>query len=189
SSDGSIATQATVAAGGYLANLAGGVIANASTAIKGVAGTVSIVNLGTVQATSGAAVYLAAGGGVSNGSAVSPDALISGYSGIVVRGAAGSVVNYGLISSSEVFSSAVALDVGGSLSNRGTIIATGSQSYAVFLGTGGVTNGAVGATAALIQGGGLDAVLFPSVGTLVNFGTIAATGTTGVGVYLRSGGI
>ena len=186
-SDGSIGTQATVA-GGYLANLVGGVIAYANTAIKGVAGAVSIGNLGTVQAISGAAIYLAAGGSVSNGSATVPGALISGYSGIVMRNAPGSVVNYGLISSSEVFSSGVALDIGGSLSNRGTIIATGSQSYAVFLGTGSLTNGAVGATAALIQGSGQDAVLFPGVGTVANFGTIPAIGTGGIGVFCDRAG-
>ncbi|MBA3811821.1 MAG: hypothetical protein H0X27_09330, partial [Caulobacteraceae bacterium] len=133
--------------------------------IAGAAGTVT--NFGTIRGV-GASAYenaldLAAGGVVTNGAATDHAALIEGYAGVQILGAAGTVTNFGTIRS---------------------LGASGFEK-ALYLKAGGlVTNGGVDDTAALIQGA--SGVLLSAAGTILNFGAIR--GTTGSGVELGSGG-
>ena len=180
---GSIGTTATLTAAAYLGN--SGVIDVAGNAIKAAGGAATAVNLGTVNGGSGSGVYLAAGGSVTNGAGSVTSALIAGYDGIVVRGAAGVVGNYGTITGSDIFGGGISLEGGGSLSNFGRIAASGAQSYAVFVVGGSLTN----AAGAVISGGGKNGVLLRGAGSIANFGTISATNTTiGIGVSFSGGG-
>src|SRR5262249_8045070 len=93
----------TLDAGSYFENSTNGTITSAGYGIAGVNGAVTVVNLGTVTGTN-AAIHLAAGGTVVNGSTVAPVAYIgSGSSGaiagsgIIIVGGAGTVVNFGTI--------------------------------------------------------------------------------------------
>ncbi|HEV2337015.1 MAG TPA: hypothetical protein VGS13_16030, partial [Stellaceae bacterium] len=79
----------------------------------------------------------------------------------------------------------------GTVTNLGTVASIGSQGIGVYLLSGGfVTNGASGATAALITGSETGIDISGSAGTIANFGTIASTATApiGTGVYLGAGG-
>ncbi|MGC2415687.1 MAG: hypothetical protein WA459_23690, partial [Stellaceae bacterium] len=182
---GSIGLTVTLSGGGYLANKATGTIATAGIAVAGTLGAATVVNLGTVQGSSGPGVYLAAGGSITNGSGGVTTPLIAGYDGIIVRSAPGTVKNYATITGSGIFDTGVSLDGGGSLYNRGAITASGSQSYAVFLVGGSLTNTIGG----VITGGGKDGVLLRGVGSITNFGTIAAANTAvGIGVSFSGGG-
>ncbi len=180
---GAIGTTATLTAAAYLSN--SGLIDVAGTAIKSAGGAATAVNLGTLNAGSGSGIYLAAGGSVTNGAGSVTNALITGYDGIIVRGGAGVVGNYGTITGSDIFGGGVSLEGGGSLSNLGRIAASGTQSYAVFMVGGSLTN----AAGAVITGGGKNGVLIRGAGSIANFGTISATnGTIGVGVSFSGGG-
>ena len=140
--------------------------------IKGSSGTVS--SFGTIEATGSLVdgVYLATGGRVSNGASGAGTALITaaGY-GVEINGSSGTVANFG------------------------SIEGTGSFGVGVYLVAGGsVTNGASGASIGLITGGdwgvkiGAAGMTAGSGGTLVNFGTIEATGGINQGAYLPLGG-
>ena len=79
----------------------------------------------------------------------------------------------------------VALTSGGVVRTDGTISSSGTTGYGVFIiGAGMVTNGEVGATAALISGGGFGVVI-QGAGAISNAATIS--GGNGAGVYLASG--
>jgi hypothetical protein len=134
--------------------------------ISGSAGTVT--NYGTISGTgtSGSGVHLYAGGTVTNGADGATAALITGAdSGVNITGAAGTVTN------------------------AGTITATGAYGVGVFLDLGGsVTNGAYGATAALIAGAAAGVMLFDGAGTVSNAGTLSAAGKYGAGIDLDLGG-
>jgi hypothetical protein len=132
---------------------------------------------------------------------------------IVVRGALGSVVNYGsIVGSTEVADngSGILLQAGGDVTNGApgnTVASIGAAQYAVKVsgGTGTVVNdgtlaGAFGVY--LYNGGTVTSGLAASViktgyfgirvggssGTVLNRGTIASTGTDNYGVMLRFGG-
>ena len=110
-------------------------------------------------------VVLNAGGLVQNGDTTVTSALIAGYTGVIVNGAAGSVANFGTIKAADLKG-----DPG-----------------AVYLSDGGsVTNGSSGDTTAQIRG--YRGVLVNGApGTVANFGTIV--GYTRSGVFLLDGGV
>jgi hypothetical protein len=123
----------------------------------------TVDNFGTIDATgtSGFGVQLNAGGVVDN---AGRRALVTGYGGILFKGAAGAV------------------------DNLGTIAATGKNVSSVDLSAGGsVVNGAAGATKARIAGGSHAVRIAGAAGTVVNFGAIANAGTR-ANVELLAGG-
>jgi hypothetical protein len=123
----------------------------------------TVDNFGTVDATgtSGFGVQLNAGGVVDNAGA---GALVTGYGGILFKGAAGVV------------------------DNLGTIAATGKNVSSIDLSAGGsVVNGAAAATKARIAGGSHAVLIAGAAGTVVNFGAIENTGTR-ANVELLAGG-
>src|SRR5215469_13841875 len=113
-------------------------------------------------------VDLKAGGEVVNGANGSVVGSISGgYYGVVIEGAAGTLVNQGTISPTN---------------GAGALLTAG----------GTVTNGASGATAALISGGYNGIIFEGAPGTVTNFGRIEERTTTinvqTSGIVLRQGG-
>jgi len=170
----------------------------------------SVDNLGTILGTSGVDSFYAAlftdGGRLTNGSASDHVALINGYDGVMIRGAVGTVVNYGTVSLRGLVKQlGVSLAAGGLVTNGsasddsatisgnygvgiasqgevvnfGTIEGLNTAGYGVKLAGGGtIVNGSAGDTAALIEG--YQGVAVYSLGTLTNFGTIETTGKTAV---------
>ncbi len=185
--------------------------------ISGGAGMVS--NFGTIDSTGAhTTIRLNAGGNVSNGSSTSTAALIANTgsaNGVYVGYGAGTVTNFGAIkggATGVVFNdggrvtngqsgstagsivgttgNAVSIaGTAGTVANFGTIQAMSTNSV-VFLGEGGTfTNGAVGATTALITGTGPGVDIDNNPGTVANFGRITATSTSsGTGINLQDGG-
>ena len=116
-------------------------------------GDSTIVNLGTVRnVQGGTAIYLRAGGTITNGAATAAAALITGSVGIYIHGSAAVVGNFGTIA--------------------GNI---GVELY----GGGVFTNGASGSTGALVSAAQYG-VLLDQTGTFSNFGTVAAGSLTRV---------
>jgi len=169
----------------------------------------SIVNYGRITASPNhVAIDLNAGGSILNGSYLFETALTSGRK-VVVKGAAGTIRNFGTIHSAVYLYKGGAITNGGaadttaqinlvgvliegaagSVTNFGTIAGSGGGYVAVNLGAGGdVVNGAVTDTHALIEGG--DGVVITSSASITNLGTIdgvnAAPG--GYGVLQHNGG-
>ena len=176
----------------------------------------TVDNLGTIAGSTGTGVTLRAGGTVTNGAIGDTLAVIEGVVGVVVAAAAGAVINLGSIraTGAAAASYGVQLADGGSVTNggsgvtsslisgasgvgllkRGAVVnfstVTGATGHAVTLRAGGtVTNGSATDTVALIEGAiGVGMAL--GVGTVVNFGSIKATGASAVsyGVQLADGG-
>jgi hypothetical protein len=211
--DGSIADTGTAGSGVYLSS--GGSVTNAATAsimggshgveVTGAAG--AVVNAGLISSgATHSAIALLDGGYVGN-----VGTIISGPTGVYVGSAAGTVVNGGLMNQ-------VALLSGGAVTNQasgtivGTLIGTNNYSgvyitgaagtlanYGLITNTGGygvdlqpggtvINHGATASQAAgtIISGKGV--LLLRGAGTVVNDGSIAATGTSGRGIYLKAGG-
>src|SRR5436853_4416703 len=125
----------------------------------------TVTNLGTVESAGyqGIGIDLVSGGTITNGAIGSTTALIEGPRFGIVLSAAGAVTNYG------------------------TIESPGTFSYGIFLMSGGtVTNGSVGATGALIDGGTRGVIVVGGAGTVTNYATISST--YGAGVALDVGG-
>ncbi len=151
-----------------------------SVAIKSATGTVN--NFGTISdaGTFNSAIYIGAGGNVTNAAS---GRIVAAWTGVDVRNVAGTVNNLGTITSTATFvNSATAKAVGVVLEQGGTVI-----------------NGAIGTTAGLIQayelgvyiGGAFGTPHSGAVGLVFNYGTIASTGTganAGAAVELSSGG-
>jgi Hint domain len=161
---GDVVAPLTLDAGAVLTNTSGGAIGGTGVgyAVTGVgAGPATVVNAGSIAGTGsrGVGIYLSDGGKVANSATA---ALISGsFDAIIVKGAAGTVSNYG------------------------TIMSTAAAGVALYE-AGSVTNGADGTTTALISGH-LDGVdINGAAGTVANYGTI--TGTLGTGIDLFDGG-
>ncbi len=150
--------------------------------IAGAAGTV--VNFGTIEswtgrfaynynsgefqystllAVGGPGVELDAGGLFVNGDAADPTALLDSRDGVVVRGAAGTIRNFGAIEST-------------STSYFGSITAI------TMIDGGTVTNGGATDTAAVIDGRTNGVLISGAAGTVQNFGTIETW--TGIGTYV-----
>jgi hypothetical protein len=141
----------------------------------------SVTNLGTIKGIGASqnpgpgsvGVRLQGGGAVTNGSSAITTATIqadeSGSGGSIPRGfgvdmeSLGTMVNYGTVKGTRI----------------GVALFTGGR----------VTNGPGGATAALISGGYYGVFIgagATSASPVTNFGTIAATGTTGIGVSFKN---
>ncbi len=154
--------------GGILTNQADGTIAAYRTGVSVNGSVGAVANAGTILSTGTDfdGVYLGAGGTVTN----ALGALIeSGWNGVSLSNVAGTVINYGTIDSTA------------SVVNSGTL-----DGVAARLGDGGLlVNGASGSTGALITGdefgitiGTKNGIPQPgAVGTVINYGTIASTGT------------
>jgi autotransporter passenger strand-loop-strand repeat protein len=151
--------------GGSLTDQASGSISayRNGVSITGSAGTVT--NLGTIRSTGTYfnGVYLGAGGTVTNAAG---GTIVSGWQGVNLDNVAGTVTNYGSIVSTA------------SVINSGSL-----HGNAVHLGAGGlVVNGASGALIAGYEIGVTIGIVrgvpqAGAVGTVVNYGTIANTGT------------
>lgn len=201
--NGTLIGTVSVPSGGLFTNAAGGTIVGSGlAAVHGTsAGTATIVNAGFIDpATYG--VYLPAGGSVTN---VAGGTIEGTAVGIEVKGATGTVANYGTVTGAI----GIQLAAGGTVLNAGTIAGT---TYAVELGgtaanrviadggavfTGTVSGGNTLATLELASGA--------SAGTLTSFGskyiefagvtvdagatwTFAATSTFGASVSIASSG-
>jgi hypothetical protein len=159
------------------------------------AGRVS--NYGRIQVAAGPGVFLGGGGRVINGDSDDTTASILGSVGVDLA-AGGRVVNFGEIQGGG---QGVTLAAVGAVVNDGVILGGGQTGgVGVALSAGGaVRNGDAGHTTALISG--YDGVYLGNRGTVVNDGTIEATGghgqqppanaaapTPGVGVFLSGVG-
>ena len=118
-------------------------------------------------------MFLGGGGSVTNASTANHTALIQGYGGVDIQGAAGTVTNFGTIAGTAAGTFGHYLE--------------GFVGAGVLLGDGGsITNGSNGDIGALIEAGltAYGVVVRGAAGTVANFGTISAT--TAVALY--SGG-
>ncbi|MGI9169445.1 MAG: hypothetical protein ACR2FH_04615, partial [Caulobacteraceae bacterium] len=153
------------------------------------AGNGSVDNRGLIHASSGSGVYLRQGGVVTNGSAVATASLIAGTTGVMAGGLAARVTNFGSILATGA---GVELrDAAGTLANYGLVSSTSATLAAVGLLDGGVViNGSDTRTGARIQGAyGVD--IEGAVGSVSNFGTILARGAyyyLDRAVFLEAGG-
>ncbi|HEX3860168.1 MAG TPA: Ig-like domain-containing protein [Stellaceae bacterium] len=149
---------ATITGTGYVTNT--DAASYGGDAVYGLSGVPwRLTNIGTVQDTLAAGVFLASGGTVTNGVGLGASALITGYTaGVQIAGVAGTVLNRGTIEASGISGAGVLLNLGGSLNNAGRIA--------------GVAFGAE----------------LTAAGTVTNTGIIDATGTSGTGLYLTTGG-
>ncbi|MEO8925962.1 MAG: hypothetical protein ABI306_02255, partial [Caulobacteraceae bacterium] len=154
----------------------------------------TISNFGSIVGTADLGIYFGGHNGsnsvmVTNGSQGDRAANIQGaYSCVYLRYTIGTVINYGTISADV--QKAVALLYGGLIDNFGAISATGASSAGIKLaGKVSVFNGSAQDTTASIAG---VAVGITSSGnlsaTIVNYGTVSATGNSGYGVVLTAGG-
>jgi hypothetical protein len=175
--DGSIAvglgTHLYLAPGGYFLNgatgrltgIPGHITGSEGPAITGLTGGVStVVNLGTIADTQfNVGIKLQAGGTITNGSPTDTSALLYGYFGVLVLGAAGTVSNFATIESNP----------------------TGGGAGISMSAGGVVTNGASGSTVALISGVTSGVKVSGVTGTVTNYGTV--TGSN-FGIDLAGGG-
>jgi hypothetical protein len=138
-----------------------------------IGGTSTIANLGTVSGDIAVSGY--GGGDLTNGAVDDVAALIEGDTGVAMGKAAGRIVNFGTIESTDLPPAN-----GGQYGSTGVDLEAGGR----------VTNGATDDTAALIKGYEAGLSVGGAAGTITNFGTITALGEhgRGYGVYLISGG-
>ncbi|HXV01269.1 MAG TPA: hypothetical protein VG166_12305 [Caulobacteraceae bacterium] len=188
-----------------------GVVRGYAAAVS-LAGQGVVTNAGTIVETSGvggAGVALAGGGAVANGAGD----LIRGYSGVVLGTSTSTVTNYGQIMGSKQFGVDLAAGgtvvnggtaatealirgaVGvqstlpGTLRNFGTVGGIGASGIGVELESGGVVvNGAAGDHAATLIGAEFGLLVVNAAGTLSNYGTVRATGTSSIGAAFTEGG-
>ena len=201
---------------GVLLGYGGGTITNGSpgntaaeitgasgAAIYGAGGVLS--NEGTITGLSSYGALVS--GHVTNGSTTNTDALISGSNAVQVTG---TVTNFARISGTT---NGVVLDGNGIVENLGTaaqihgvyegvtsvgysivtVVNDGSitalNGTGIFLGGGGsVTNGGTANSAALINGYYNGVLADYAAGTVVNYGTIIASASSGKAVFLTKGG-
>jgi len=203
-------------AGGTVSNTAAGFITG-YTGILAAGGMATIVNSGgeifgdfqpIAQAFggSGFAVFLSAGGAVSN---IGSGAIVGAFDGIF--GAAGTVVNQGNIQGIQPYGSGVYFYAAGAVSNAASAAITGSNAVVgksgLTLANQGLIDGFSGDGVQLQAGGTIDNAIGGTIagyrhaisaigafgslsgpGTVVNDGTIAGTGDSGYGIYLTAGG-
>ncbi len=150
-------------------------------AVIGASGTAwTLINQGVIASANNIGVSLASGGTVNNQSSGS----ITGFGGVEIYGAAGTVTNAGTISNTGGSHTAgILLDAGGSVSNTGTILQTNSTyAAAIALLAGGTASnsGQITASNAGIVGTNGSSVL-------INSGAIVTTGTKGSAIDLTGG--
>jgi plastocyanin len=141
---------------GAVTNAAGGTITGLTDAVKLNGTAAAVSNLGQMTATrttASAGVYLHNGGLLTNGQAGTgtSTASIQGYYGVTFKTLAGTLNNYG------------------------TVIGNGGKGVAFATAGGTLTNGASGATAALIRG--TNHGVYTGAGAVTNFATINSTST------------
>lgn len=171
---GGVASTTTLAAGGSL--VVGSLGQVVGVYLSG--GSVTIANSGTIEApgTSGIGIQLTLGGSILNGSPDNPGTgLIYGPSIGVQLG----------------FSTA---PLGAALLNYGVVLAGGSAGVGVAVLAGGQPDDIASldtfsnAPAAEILGVGVGVAYYSGASALTNAGTMAGTGTSGIGVLLKAGG-
>ncbi|MGI8840473.1 MAG: beta strand repeat-containing protein [Caulobacteraceae bacterium] len=157
--------------GGRVTN---GAVSDTAARIEGFTGVIlasgPVNNFGVIDGAGAAhgGYGVAMGSGtVTNGGGLDKSALIEGYTGVQVSAAAGTVTNFGTI--------------------QGQGLASG-QYGARLLAGGSVTNGGGANRSALIEGASGVATA-GTAATVNNFGTILATGATGVGVAMSQGAL
>ena len=159
----------TLGAGGEVINQQAGSIVGHSGIYSHARGTVT--NYGVIRGTGASpgahGILLANGGNLTNGTSTDRSALVEGYGGVKVMGAAGTVANFGTI-----------LGDGVSAGERGLYLKAG----------GSVTNGALADTKARIEG--RSGVVILGAATVTNFGVIDGAGAAhnAYGVRLVNGG-
>jgi hypothetical protein len=164
--------------------------------ILGKAGTV--VNFANIEniGTAGAGVQLAQGGTVTNGRSGATTGQIIGNAYGVAIGGAGTVFNFGFVRAIGAVtfpadSAGIVLKAGGSVNNLGTIEDVGKYGDAIELKTGGtIVNGKTHSSLGRIIGGraGILVDSARAAATIVNVGTIQATGTHGIAVNILGRG-
>ncbi|HEV2334846.1 MAG TPA: hypothetical protein VGS13_05080 [Stellaceae bacterium] len=198
-------------AGGSVTNASTGTISAANDGVLLIAtGGGTVVNAGKITSNNfnNAAVELVGSGGIGN------SGLIEGFgTGIFVGVGEGTITNSGTVMITGTGGDAIALYRSGILNNSGLVRGGGGGEAAVLIGisagalgtidnsgtivaindatavkltTGYVANGASGSSSGLIQGYGVG-VSISGAGTVVNFGTITATATKGIGVDVTLG--
>ena len=178
---GKVVATTTGAQGIYLEN--GGVVTNGSAndttarisgyravRVHKAAGTVT--NYGTMTGVARTAVYLDYSGVVTNGPGGDTTATISGTNGVIINYSKAlplaTVVNYGTVSGTD------------------TVAADGG--VGVYLGAGGVDNGAASDVTAVISG--YSGVEIAGLGVVYNYGSIDGFGgKSGLGAYVQRGEI
>ena len=188
-----------------------GIVSN-STGTDAILGTIAfpwiVNNSGTVAATgsTGNGIELLQGGAVNNQLA---KALIEGYDGVLIKGAAGAVTNLGLIEATGTNGRGVLFTYGGSVvngsaantaatiagvrnavliegaagnvTNFGTVTSSGTHATINLFEGGTVTNGSSASTKALISGAGTGVYFKYGGGGVTNFGNIV--GSTGISLH------
>ncbi len=178
-----------VAAGSYL-KLAGGTLTNQSTGvinayeIYGRLGPASsIVNVGLIASELG--IFLKANDTVTNLGTILAHTtgyeqgyvVFADYGATVVNGASGNTTAV-MSGDAGIRVSSIGSSVNSTITNFGTVIATGANQRAIQLDNGTITNGDPTDTAASLLGSG--AGVYVGAVTIINYGTISASGTAGV---------
>ena len=170
---GSVTNGVSGSSGGYIYGYDSAVFIDGPTNGGSTLGTGTVTNFGTIIGRSQFGIELREGGVVTNGaSGVSPSAAYV-YGG-----------SYGVVT--DFAESGSATHVYGTVMNFGTVVATASNGAGVALRSGVVVVNAAGAT---ITGGyGISAFGYGSSGpTVVNAGTIHATGPNHFAVFFQTG--
>jgi uncharacterized protein with beta-barrel porin domain len=204
---GDTTAQWTLTNNGTVTGGASGIVLNSQS---------TVTNTGSITGTPtyGIGVYLKAGGSVTNQvttvGASTIAGVISGYTGIFISNAAGTVTNYGTITGTGTGGSGVVLgaaggsvtnqvggvisggsrgiyilNAAGTVTNAGSITGTGRYGIGVYLNAGGSVTNQVGG---VISGGSRGIRISTAAGTVTNAGSITGTGTNGDGVSLGAGG-
>lgn len=177
----------TIASGSYVTNITAGQGGDALVGSAAAAWTVA--NYGTLTTVQGGAagISLAAGGQVAN---AADGVVAASFEGVYIGGAAPSTVaNAGTIAASAGIGVSFG-DSSSALVNSGTIAGSGPLGVGAFLYGGSVTNSAGGLIAGYFLGLTFG-VYTQHVGgpiAVANFGTLAATGTSGNQVVLFNAG-
>ena len=144
-------------------------------------GSLTVTNLGLILATSGIGVALVGGGTVTNGASGASAAVIAGgtnAAAVYIAGGLPQLTNFGTLTAG----SGVMLHTVGTINNQGVI--TGRYGYGAAFHVAGYLANAAGAR---ITGAKYGLFATGAV-TAVTAGTLAATGTAGIGAYLLAGG-